>query len=154
MPLVKEMLLSRARRPITPTAYRVITTCVAPAVSHVPRQHHQLQQPGSTALSRLDPRMAEGGRTPSAGVRCFAKPSSKLPSQSVSISCAACHAMLYKYRKNGKGKLVKCYVERITQDWTQGDLKCHECGVQFARHAIVHGKPAHKIIGGKVIVKK
>lgn len=50
-------------------------------------------------------------------------------------------------------QLVKCYVERIVHDYTAGDLTCHECGQEFAREAIVHGRPAHKIIGGKVFMK-
>jgi hypothetical protein len=53
----------------------------------------------------------------------------------------------------GKGGLVKCYVERITHDYTAGDLTCPQCGTQFAREAVVHGRPAHKIVGGKVYMK-
>ena len=56
--------------------------------------------------------------------------------------------------QGGKGSLVKCFVERIVEDATDGDLKCPECGSEFARPAMIRGKPANKIIGGKVIMRK
>lgn len=56
--------------------------------------------------------------------------------------------------QGGKGSLVKCFVERIVEDATEGDLKCPECGTEFARPAMIRGKPANKIIGGKVIMRK
>ncbi len=61
--------------------------------------------------------------------------------------------MLYRYRKGGTGALVKCFVERIVEDRTAGDLKCHECGREFARPFATAGKPAHKIIQGKVFTR-
>lgn len=51
------------------------------------------------------------------------------------------------------GGLVKCRPERIAQDLTAGDLKCPECQQEFARHALIEGRPAHKIIQGKVYTK-
>jgi|AntAceMinimDraft_1070359.scaffolds.fasta_scaffold106885_1 ribosomal protein S27E len=65
------------------------------------------------------------------------------------VKCKACDALLYKYRKGGKGSLVKCYLERITEDMTTTPCECPGCGQTFARVDLVHGKPAHKIIGGK-----
>jgi predicted RNA-binding Zn-ribbon protein involved in translation (DUF1610 family) len=59
-----------------------------------------------------------------------------------------------QYHKNGNGQLVKCWHERIAEDFTNHDLKCPNCGQQFARKAMVRGLPANKIIGGKVIVKR
>ena len=56
--------------------------------------------------------------------------------------------------QGGKGSLVKCFVERIVEDATAGDLKCPECGTEFARPAMIRGKPANKIIGGKVTMSK
>ena len=50
--------------------------------------------------------------------------------------------------------MVKCFLERIVEDTTAGDLKCPECGSEFARPAIIRGKPANKIIGGKVTMRK
>lgn len=59
-----------------------------------------------------------------------------------------------RYKKGGKGSLVKCYKERIVEDFTEGQLQCPGCGQEFARDTMVHGKPAFKMIGGKVYQKK
>lgn len=71
----------------------------------------------------------------------------------IKIYCSQCKKLLYKYQKGGSGRLVKCYIEKIVKDCTKGDLKCPQCNVTFAREAMIHGKPAHKIIQGKVFVK-
>jgi len=83
-----------------------------------------------------------------------AQPSKKGPDKTVKVYCAKCQEQLYKYKKGGKGSLVKCFVERIVEDATAGDLKCPECGTEFARPAMIRGKPANKIIGGKVTMSK
>jgi len=70
----------------------------------------------------------------------------------ISIYCKKCRHHLYRYNKEGGGSLVKCFVSGITQDSTRGDLKCPDCGQEFARKAMIHGRPAHKIIVGKVYV--
>ena len=59
----------------------------------------------------------------------------------------------YRYKKGGTGGLVKCFVERIVEDLTAGDLRCHECGSVFARAVEIGGKPAHKIVSGKVFTR-
>ena len=51
------------------------------------------------------------------------------------------------------GRLVKCYKARIVKDYTHGDPRCPECGQAFAREAMIRGRPAYKIIQGKVIVR-
>jgi len=71
----------------------------------------------------------------------------------IKVYCAKCHALLYKYQKAGLGSLIKCYKDRIAEDYTRGDLKCPQCGETFAREAVYHGKPANKIIQGKVYVR-
>jgi len=71
----------------------------------------------------------------------------------IAIHCNKCKTLLYRYNKEYGEKLVKCYVHMITKDHTNGDLKCPRCGQQFARHAVIHNKPAHKIIQGKVFVR-
>lgn len=71
----------------------------------------------------------------------------------IKIYCSKCQTLLYKYRKQGFGSLVKCYKDRIIKDNTRGDLKCPTCGQEFAREAIIHNRPANKIIQGKVYVK-
>ena len=71
----------------------------------------------------------------------------------IKICCAKCSTLLYVYKKEGPGSLVKCYIEGILKDYTNCDLKCPQCGQQFARLAKYHNRPAYKIIQGKVIVK-
>jgi len=73
--------------------------------------------------------------------------------RTISIHCLGCRALLYRYKKGGTGGLVKCFVERIAEDRTEGDLKCPRCGQQFARQIAIGGKPAHKIIQGKVFTR-
>ena len=73
--------------------------------------------------------------------------------RTIAIHCAACRTLLYRYRKGGTGGLVKCFVERIAEDFTHGDLRCPECGQEFARPWATQGKPAHKIIQGKVFTR-
>jgi DNA-directed RNA polymerase subunit M/transcription elongation factor TFIIS len=74
--------------------------------------------------------------------------------RTIKVYCQNCNTLLYKYHKQGPGHLVKCYEERITKDYTNGDLKCPKCGEQFARKTMVYGKPANKIIQGKIFIKK
>jgi len=71
----------------------------------------------------------------------------------IRIYCQNCLTLLYKYQKIKSGHLVKCYKSRIVKDYTNGDLMCPKCGGQFARERMIHGKPANKIIQGKVFVK-
>jgi len=89
------------------------------------------------------------------GVRLQAAPRKKLPERSVDVICNKCKTRLFKYKKGGNGSLVKCYIERIVQDFRldedkeEGILKCPSCSTEFARHALVHGRPAFKMIGGE-----
>ena len=73
--------------------------------------------------------------------------------RTIAIHCAGCNTLLYRYRKGGTGALVKCFEDRIARDYTNGDLRCHQCGQEFARARMFNGKPAHKIIQGKVFVR-
>ena len=73
--------------------------------------------------------------------------------RTISIHCAKCQTLLYKYHKGGRGGLVKCLVERIVADRTEGDLKCPQCKQEFARLHMIGNQPAHKIIQGKVYTK-
>ena len=72
----------------------------------------------------------------------------------IDIYCQKCNAYLYRYYKDIPGKLIKCYRERILKDFTENPMTCPKCGQVFAREAMIHGKPAYKIIQGKVFVKK
>ncbi len=60
---------------------------------------------------------------------------------------------MYRYYKRGTGGLVKCYEDRIAEDYTEGDLRCPKCGQEFARLREITGKPVHKIIQGKVFTR-
>ena len=73
--------------------------------------------------------------------------------RTIAIHCLKCRTLLYRYRKGGSGGLVKCFVERIAEDRTNGDLRCQGCGQEFARPVTISGKPAHKIIQGKVYTR-
>ena len=72
----------------------------------------------------------------------------------IKVYCVKCHALLYKYQKEGLGSLIKCYKDRIAEDYTKADLKCPNCGETFAREAVYHGKPANKIIRGKIYIRR
>lgn len=73
--------------------------------------------------------------------------------RTIAIHCAKCRTLLYTYRKGGTGGLVKCFVDRIVEDHTRGDLSCPNCGQAFARRRTIRHKPAHKIIQGKVFTR-
>ena len=91
--------------------------------------------------------------------------------RTISVNCSKCGQRLFRYKKkNGtKSNLVKCYVERIVED-SAGVLdgqkysdqareessawECPSCNNEFARSAQIHGRPALKIIGGKIRMTK
>jgi len=73
--------------------------------------------------------------------------------RTIRIYCANCGSLLWKYQKGGPGRLVKCFRDKIVKDCTLGDLRCPDCGQAFARETMVYGRPANKIIQGKVVVK-
>lgn len=83
----------------------------------------------------------------------MAKPNKKGPTKTVDIFCQGCKTQLYKYRKGGKGALVKCFKERINNDFTTTPCICPGCGKIFAREALIRGVAAYKMIGGKVFFK-
>jgi len=71
----------------------------------------------------------------------MAKPNKKGPTKTVDVYCAQCKTQFYKYRKGGKGSLLKCFKERISQDFTDKPCVCPECGQEFARETMVRGTP-------------
>jgi uncharacterized Zn finger protein (UPF0148 family) len=73
--------------------------------------------------------------------------------KTISVHCRRCRTRLYRYKKGGTGGLVKCYLDRIVEDATDGGTSCPECGQEFARPITIAGKPANKIIAGKVYTK-
>ncbi len=83
----------------------------------------------------------------------MAKPNKKGPSRTVQVYCSGCKTLLYKYRKGGKGSLVKCFKERIVEDFTTTPCTCPNCEAVFARDTLIRGVPAFKMVGGKVFAK-
>ena len=83
----------------------------------------------------------------------MSKPNKKGPTKTVDIFCKSCNQQLFKYRKGGKGALVKCFKERISQDYTKSACTCPKCEAVFARETLIKGTPAFKMIGGKVWFK-
>lgn len=106
--------------------------------------------------------------------------------QTVSVNCKKCRTRLFRYKKkNGtKSNLIKCYVERISED-CQGlvagrerkrereenkhpdsngngnndttksdDWICPNCDTRFGRDSLIHGRPAIKLVGGKIRMTK
>jgi len=73
--------------------------------------------------------------------------------RTIAVHCMKCRRLLYRYAKGGTGGLVKCFVERILEDHTDGDLTCPVCRQPFARPVTIAGRPAHKIIQGKVFTR-
>ncbi|WP_047044689.1 hypothetical protein [Vibrio mexicanus] len=83
----------------------------------------------------------------------MAKPNKKGPSRTVDIFCKKCRTQLFKYRKGGKGALVKCFIERIVTDYTSGECLCPGCESEFGRKTLIRGTAAIKFSGGKVTMK-
>ncbi|WP_353518246.1 hypothetical protein [Thalassotalea sp. SU-HH00458] len=83
----------------------------------------------------------------------MAKPNKKGPTQTIEVFCRQCKTLLYKYRKGGKGALVKCFKERIISDYTLRPCHCPNCQQLFARELIIQGVGAYKIISAKVYIK-
>ena len=47
------------------------------------------------------------------------------------IKCAKCKAKIFKYRKIGKGRVLRCWKKRIVEDyadWDGAKVKCSKCG--------------------------
>jgi hypothetical protein len=92
--------------------------------------------------------------------------------QTVSVNCAKCRTRLFRYKKkNGtKSNLVKCYIERISEDCVNliekkrkakddtsvgGDeWFCPTCQSRFGKDSMIHGRPAIKLVGGKIQMTK
>ena len=99
--------------------------------------------------------------------------------QTVSVNCKKCRTKLFRYKKkNGtKSNLIKCYVERISEDCvdlvaqkqkteesgvdhvdvnasTRTDWNCPNCDTRFGKDSMIHGRPAIKLVGGKTAMTK
>lgn len=85
--------------------------------------------------------------------------------QTVSVNCMKCRTRLFRYKKkNGtKSNLIKCYVERISEDCVDlvknkdknsTEWHCPSCETRFGKDSMIHGRPAIKLVGGKTQMKK
>lgn len=85
--------------------------------------------------------------------------------QTVSVNCKKCRTRLFRYKKkNGtKSNIIKCYVERISEDCVDVvknkkedsvDWICPTCETRFGKDALIHGRPAIKLVGGKTQMTK
>ncbi len=94
--------------------------------------------------------------------------------QTVSVNCKKCRTRLFRYKKkNGtKSNLIKCYIERISEDCVDlvsqkksgkdatasdndpTDWICPNCDTRFGKDSMIHGRPAIKLVGGKTIMTK
>lgn len=95
--------------------------------------------------------------------------------QTVSVNCSKCKTRLFRYKKkNGtKSNLIKCYIERISQDCEgileskvndkadrnthdcqTNDWNCPKCQTRFGTDSLIHGRPAIKLVGGKTTMTK
>jgi phage FluMu protein Com len=48
----------------------------------------------------------------------------------LTLKCADCNKKLFKYRKTGKGRVLRCWKERIVEDYAAhdgGEVRC-VCG--------------------------
>jgi hypothetical protein len=72
----------------------------------------------------------------------------------IGVYCSNCSTKLYRYRKGGKGSLVKCFLHKIEKDYTIERSVCPNCKEIFARSTFIRNKPVNKIIGGKVFTRK
>jgi len=95
--------------------------------------------------------------------------------QTVSVNCMKCRTRLFRYKKkNGtKSNLIKCYIERISEDCVDlvarksseeslgkdsgaddTDWICPGCDTRFGKDSMIHGRPAIKLVGGKTSMTK
>ncbi|MBN2245317.1 MAG: hypothetical protein JW755_05690 [Candidatus Aminicenantes bacterium] len=74
----------------------------------------------------------------------------------IEVECR-CGQLLFQYYKAGRGRLIKCFIERIMQDnvgvskMTTGTQPvCPSCGKDIGIVKMVRGRPAIKINQGTV----
>ncbi|MBN1661000.1 MAG: hypothetical protein JXA93_21565 [Anaerolineae bacterium] len=74
----------------------------------------------------------------------------------IKVECQ-CGQLLFKYYKGGRGRLIKCFLDEIREDWVgiaEAPLgmrpSCPACGRELGEVRIVRGRPALKINHGTV----
>jgi len=82
--------------------------------------------------------------------------------QFIDVACE-CGTPLARYRKGGKGRLVKMFLDKVAEDrakifHTEQPLKLHDniycptCGSRVATLHMIRGRPAAKVNQGSVRV--
>ena len=49
----------------------------------------------------------------------------------LTIKCSGCKSKIFKYKKIGRGRVLNCYKDRISRDYSKHDgdkIKCKKCG--------------------------
>ena len=82
----------------------------------------------------------------------------------VRVECQ-CGQLLFKYYKAGRGRLIKCYLDEVREDYvgitepadkghSSGQLSarptCPACGKELGKVRLVHGRPALKLNQGTI----
>ncbi len=74
----------------------------------------------------------------------------------IEINCR-CGASLFRYFKAGKGRLIKCLISRLTEDFvglkgadTFSRPVCPQCGKELGIIMMIHGEPALKLNQGTI----
>lgn len=74
----------------------------------------------------------------------------------IEVECR-CGQLLFKYYKGGRGRLIKCFLDEIRQDYvgiaeraTETRPTCPACGKELGIIRIVRGRPALKLNQGAI----
>jgi hypothetical protein len=74
----------------------------------------------------------------------------------VDIDCQ-CGYQLFRYFKAGKGRIIKCFISRLSADYvgltgaaTHSKPVCPKCSKELGIIMMIHGEPAIKINHGTV----
>lgn len=74
----------------------------------------------------------------------------------IKVECR-CGQLLFQYYKGGRGRLIKCFIDKIAQDEvgmvglpTGAYPVCPNCGKEIGMVRMIRGRPALKINQGTV----
>ncbi len=75
----------------------------------------------------------------------------------VVVECK-CGKDIFKYQKAGTGRLIKCFLGRILEDYislpkhlpTGASVLCSKCGERIGTIQLIHGAPAVKLNQGQI----
>lgn len=79
--------------------------------------------------------------------------------KTINVFCKNGHWLFKNYLKVGRGKLIKCYFDKIAVDYTLSqklklgeDVPCadKDCDLRIGRVAMVRGRPAVKLNQGGI----